>query len=130
MKKLRYLYKLCFHFKESFGYRMGIHSGFPLCCVTFWCLVWSQMGVIDGWTLDGKPVWIASKQRWLLDHIWRPLERGKDRQYVSCPWCLVRGHFVETHDCERDNPECDIRGWSIHRERARLKFKKIGIFSE
>lgn len=63
--------------------KCGIHSGFPICCISFYSFLW-------------RPVLI----RYPLLRSWHDaLERDKGPGYIRCPLCMLRRHIVDVKEC-------------------------------
>lgn len=82
---------------------VGLHSGFPECCVDFY-------------------IWLASKELNVYYHtnVLQPYKQKNpdvDFAYQPCPVCLVNKKFVKSHYC---TTEC----------RRSSKFRKIARFQK
>ena len=62
----------------------GLRHGLPLCCISFFVLIWSKMATVPEGKVEAE---ITGHYRQLLDTArdLRTLERG----YVRCPACLL-----------------------------------------
>lgn len=72
----------------------GICSGFPLCCITFFCVVWSIGDPEKFWAKADDPNgWRAR----YLDWVHRRVPGGFG--YVPCPLCALSRSRVEVRRC-------------------------------
>lgn len=74
--------------KWIFNFGLGLHSDIPICCVVFYCNVWSNLG---------PDVWDNFKN-------YRPAPDGVN--YIRCPECCKRDNRVKIHKCNPAWQEC------------------------
>ena len=84
----------------------GIHSGIPICCVTFFVFEWLPWKKIS----DSHPYEVELERAGVGGRAWEEEQMRRWRaggspdlkppQYVPCPDCLVAARFVELHICD------------------------------
>lgn len=91
---------------ETYEFNLGIHSGFPRCCVWYWSLIWQHIRVKEV-REDGELVAVFDPTRmWILEHIYDRFIKGRDVGYIQCPLCLIRGRVEPVHHCIPDSRIC------------------------
>lgn len=71
---------------------MGKCSGFPNCCILFYCTAWKVMHGSTNVALSDKERWRQVMIRWYH----RVAGRAN---YVPCPLCLISGARVRVNRC-------------------------------
>lgn len=84
-------------------FAMGIHSNIPICCVAFFCNIWTPL-------YSQEDQRVTSTDRDFVD--WDAGTFGKSQaQYVQCPDCFNRNHIVKIHECKPDARKCFLDGF-------------------
>ena len=91
---------LRYDWRNSIGHvRHGLHTGIPLCCVTFFAFDWAPWMTLHKiphpHLLDLRIAGLA--QPHAADR------RRPPPRHIPCPDCLAAQRFVETHEC---GPAC------------------------
>ena len=75
----------------------GTHSGIPACCITFFVLEWIPWEHAFGPAARG-----IHPHRLALEMAGITVGNLEPPEYVPCPDCLARRHFVEIHTCTKE----------------------------
>jgi len=76
--------------EDSLHVFCAVRSGIPLCCIKFWMEEWEDF----------------IGERRITHHINVP----KETQYVPCPKCIEKRHFVSIRICDKEDfKTCGVR---------------------
>ncbi len=77
----------------------GLHSGLPLCCVTWYLTAWRLLWRID---FHVAPVETIGEVDFLMDGVTVRYQMLAPWGYVPCPSCIVRNNRVNMRSCACD----------------------------